>query len=94
MGGLSEFPGGKQEAGETLEQCLVREIKEELGIEVAVGKRYMSVQHAYDSFGITLHVFSCLHLNGMPRRIAVDDFRWVELCELHRFSFPPRIARY
>ena len=89
MGGLWEFPGGKQEAGESLEQCLVREIEEELGIEVAVGKHYLSVHHAYDSFWITLDVFTCLHLKGTPKRIAVDDFRWIELRELHRFSFPP-----
>jgi A/G-specific adenine glycosylase len=88
LGGLWELPGGTRESGETLEECLVREIREELGIEVAVGALMMSVRHAYTHFRVTIHVFPCRYLSGQPQALGCADWRWVRLDELDDFAFP------
>jgi A/G-specific adenine glycosylase len=88
LGGLWEFPGGKQENGETLEECLKREIREELGVSIEVGDLYQSVKHTYSHFRITLHTFHCRIENGEPRNIGVDDFAWVSPEELNLYAFP------
>jgi A/G-specific adenine glycosylase len=78
LGGLWDFPGGKQEDGEDLAQCLQRELQEELGIEVAVGERLLQFDHAYTHFRITLHTFRCQLLRGTPRCLECAAVRWVE----------------
>ncbi|MDM7925588.1 MAG: A/G-specific adenine glycosylase [bacterium] len=88
LGGLWEFPGGKAEPGETLEQCLKREIREELGIEIRVLRKLVSVNHAYTHFRITLHAFECLAGAGRVRPLACDDFKWITSRELDRYPFP------
>jgi A/G-specific adenine glycosylase len=88
LGGLWELPGGKQESGETLEECLAREVREELGIEIAVGDLLMTVRHAYTHFRVTLHVFHCRYLCGEPQALDCADWRWVRLDELDNFAFP------
>jgi A/G-specific adenine glycosylase len=87
LGGLWEFPGGKVEAGETLPQCLRREIKEELGIRIKVGRQITSIDHAYTHFKITLHAFECELVSGKPQALQVQDFKWVRMSELKRFAF-------
>ncbi len=87
LGGLWEFPGGKVESGETLPQCLRREIKEELGVRIKVGKPITSIDHAYTHFKITLHAFECELVSGQPQAVQVQDFKWVRMSELDRYAF-------
>ncbi len=87
LGGLWEFPGGKVEAGETLPQCLRREIKEELGFRIKVGDFITSIDHAYTHFKITLHAFECTVMSGEPRKLGVEDFKWVRMSELSKYAF-------
>lgn len=77
LGGMWEFPGGKVERGEGLETCLVREIREELGVGIRVGNALGNYHHSYTHFRITLHAFECKLTNGKPKAIEVDRFVWV-----------------
>ncbi len=88
LGGLWEFPGGKVEPGESLEECLQRELREELGIEVEVGEPLLTLRHTYTHMRITLHVFRCRIRSGTPQPIGCADMRWVPIAELDRYPFP------
>ncbi|PZV09943.1 MAG: A/G-specific adenine glycosylase [Leptolyngbya sp.] len=88
LGGMWEFPGGKVELGETIPDCIQREIQEELGIEIEVGDRLIVVDHTYSHFHVTLNVHHCKHLSGDPQAIECDEIRWVELADLDNYPFP------
>ncbi len=88
LGGLWEFPGGKIEAGETVEACVRREIQEELGIDITVGDRLCTVTHTYSHFKVTLNVHHCTHLSGNPQPIECDEVRWVSLEDIEEYPFP------
>lgn len=88
MGGLWEFPGGKIEAGETVVECIVREIREELGIEIVVGEHLISIEHTYPAFNITIIVHNCQHSSGIPQPIECDEIRWVSVSDFDKYEFP------
>ena len=88
LAGYWEFPGGKCEAGESLEACLSRELREELGAEAAVGEEIFTISHEYPERTVELHVLAC-RLLGEPRPVLGQDMRWVGREELATLQFPP-----
>ncbi len=93
LGGLWEFPGGKREVDETFEQCLVRELREELGIEVDIGELVEDLTHAYPEKTVVLKFFRCRWKQHEPRAIDCLDFKWVTPGELGDYEFPAADAR-
>src|SRR5437667_12896955 len=89
FGNFWEFPGGKQEDGETLEQCLARELREELAIEARPIARLPVVEHDYPQMLIRLHPFICAHVSGEPEHLECQASRWIDPQQLTKFEFPP-----
>jgi 8-oxo-dGTP diphosphatase len=88
MGGLWEFPGGKIEAGETIKECIKREVKEELNIEVSVGDRLTTITHKYQTFKVTLYVHDCQYVSGKPQPLECEEIHWVEPIQMNQYQFP------
>jgi A/G-specific adenine glycosylase len=88
LGGLWEFPGGKIGKHERPEQACVREIKEEVNLNVAVTGQIAQIKHAYTHFKIIMEVFSCRHVSGDVRLNGPVDFRWITLKEIDQYPFP------
>ena len=86
--GLWEFPGGKQEEDESLEACLVREIREELGLEISVNRHFMTVEHHYPDISIRLHCFFCETMQSPGKLTDHHEMRWVNRGELSGYRFP------
>lgn len=87
LGGKWEFPGGKVEAGETLEESLKREIFEELKIDIIINEYLMTVNHEYETFKITLHTFLCeVNTNNFVLTEHINS-RWVEKEDLEKLDF-------
>lgn len=93
LGGLWEFPGGKLEPNESFEQCLVRELKEELGIEVRVGELVESVTHEYPGKTVHLKFFFCDWHKNEPQPLGCSECKWVRADELKEHEFPEADAR-
>jgi mutator protein MutT len=89
LGGLWEFPGGKREPSETYEECLQRELREELGIEVQVQDLVASVQHAYHEKTVLLKFYRCVWLSGEPQALGCSACVWINPSQLAQYHFPP-----
>ncbi|MCT0225007.1 8-oxo-dGTP diphosphatase MutT [Synechococcus sp. CS-1328] len=93
LGGLWEFPGGKQEPGEAIGSTIAREVGEELAITVEVGEELISLEHAYSHKRLRFVVHLCRWLSGEPQPLASQQVRWVEPSELKDYPFPAANAR-
>ena len=88
LGGLWEFPGGKQENGESLQQALVRELQEELGIHVNVGEKLETIPHGYSHMTINLHAYRCSIKTGEPKAREGQQWKWIRPSQLPEFALP------
>ena len=86
---LWEFVGGKVEPGETKEQALIRECREELAVTLAVGEKFMDVVHAYPDITVHLTLFQATIAAGEPQRLEHNDIRWITPWEIPDYAFCP-----
>jgi mutator protein MutT len=89
LGGYWEFPGGKQEDGETLHDCLHRELREEIAIRARPIAQLTTVEHQYPDATVRLHPFVCQHETGEVQHLECQDSRWIEPSRLREYQFPP-----
>lgn len=89
LAGHWEFPGGKQEQGETIAECLQRELLEELGLEVLAGRCVAIVRHDYHGKIVRLHFLLCTRTKGHPQPIQGQEIAWVPIDGLKKLPFPP-----
>jgi A/G-specific adenine glycosylase len=87
LGGLWEFPGGKQEKNETIQECIARELKEELGINTKIGDFLVIVKHAYSHFTMEMHTYFATIKSGRPRIIECQNFQWVQPTNLRKVPY-------
>ena len=86
---LWEFVGGKVEPGETREQALIRECKEELAVTVSVGEVFMDVIHEYPDLLVHLTLFNAAIAEGIPQKLEHNDIRWITVDEIPSYDFCP-----
>ena len=86
---LWEFVGGKVEKGETKAQALVRECREELGVELTVGEVFMDVTHTYPDLTVHLTLFYATIANSEPQMLEHNDVRWITPAEISNYEFCP-----
>ncbi len=86
---LWEFVGGKVEPGETREEALIRECREELGVTVSVGEVFMDVVHEYPDLTVHLTLFCATVAEGEPQKLEHNDIRWITPDEISDFAFCP-----
>ncbi len=88
LGGMWEFPGGKQEKDEKMEETVRRELNEELDIKVSITKPFMKLDHAYSHFKITMHAYLCELVDGDPKPKNSQEIRWISIDQLADYPFP------
>jgi 8-oxo-dGTP diphosphatase len=89
LGGLWEFPGGRVREGETDTQALTRALRDRLDLDVEVVAETMEIEHAYESYALTLAVYRCtIPEDAEPRRLHIGNFAWVAPEEFIAYSFP------
>lgn len=86
---LWEFVGGKVEPGETKEQALIRECREELAVTLSVGNVFMDVVHEYSDITVHLTLFNATIADGIPQKLEHNDIRWIEPSEISNYTFCP-----
>ena len=86
---LWEFVGGKVEPGETREQALIRECKEELAITLSVGEVFMDVVHVYPDINVHLTLFNATIAEGIPQKLEHNDIKWITRDEILDYDFCP-----
>lgn len=86
---LWEFVGGKVEPGETREQALIRECREELGVELSVGSLFMELVHEYPDITVHLSLFNASISQGTPQKLEHNDIRWITPAEIPQYNFCP-----
>ena len=86
---LWEFVGGKVESGETKEQALIRECREELGVELSVGDVFMDVVHEYPDLTVHLTLFNAAIAEGIPQKLEHNDIKWITYTEIGEYEFCP-----
>ena len=86
---LWEFAGGKVEAGETKEEALARECREELGVEVRAESLFLDVVHAYPDMTVHLSLFHAAIRAGVPQKLEHNDIRWITVEEIPQYEFCP-----
>lgn len=86
---LWEFVGGKVENGETKQQALMRECREELDVELCVGDVYTEVVHHYSDLDVQLTLFNATVKSGEPKKIEHNDIRWITPAEIDQYAFCP-----
>ena len=89
LGGYWEFPGGKREPGETDEQCLVRELREELAIDVRSLEALGVIEHDYPHVRVRVQPYVCQWVSGEAQPLAADRVEWALPAELPRYRFLP-----
>ena len=86
---LWEFVGGKVESGETREQALIRECREELAVTVSVGEVFMDVVHEYPDLLVHLTLYNTVIAEGTPQKLEHNDIRWITVDEIPSYDFCP-----
>ena len=82
-----EFPGGKLEEGESLEQCLIREVKEEINLDIHIHEELTKVEYHYPDFSLTLYPFICSVKSGKLKVLEHEQVVWVDPTELFRYDW-------
>ena len=91
LAGRWEFPGGKCHAGESLADCMIRELKEELNVDATVGDEVFTTTHAYPERRVELHFLKC-EIAGTPTPLLGQEMLWVARADLVNYDFPPADA--